>query len=208
MAAGSPRNRRGPSRARISSAGFLFAVDDANAVGSGRSVPGVSIHAILSEIRDASWNSGDTRRRAGGRFRTAEFEAFGDAAREIFRRIGFRRRTGRRCSHLDGELSFAQVGEEFFAELERFEPFGEANPRPLFLARRVASRPGLRRVGERGCRGILASGGREIRAIAWNLSERWERLAAAEMDVAFHIQRNERYGNVELEIVDVREPEA
>ena len=152
-------------------------------------------------------SSGDTRRPAGGRFPPREFEAFGDAAREIFRRrVPEENRSA--VLSLDGELSFAQIGEEFFAELERFEPFGEANPRPLFLARRVASRPGLRRVGERGCRGILASGGKEIRAIAWNLSERWERLAAAEMDVAFHIQRNERYGNVELEIVDVREPEA
>ncbi len=170
-------------------------------------MPGVSIHAILSEIRDRFAEFGGHAQACGGTVRAGEFEAFGEAAREIFRlRVPEENRTA--VLSLDGELSFAQLGEEFLAELERFEPFGEANPRPLFLARRVASRPGLRRVGERGCRGILASAGREVRAIAWNLSDRWQRLAAEEMDVAFHVKRNERYGNLEVEIVDVREPAA
>ena len=184
---------------------FLFCLDDPNAVGSGRSVPGVSIHAILSEIRDRFVEFGGHAQACGGTIRTGDFENFRIAADGLFRRrVAEEHRSP--VLQFDGELSFAEVGDDLLAELERFEPFGEANPRPVFLARRVATRPGLRRVGERGCRGVLASSGRELRAIAWSLSGRWERLAGQEMDVAFHVQRNDRYGNVEIEIVDVREP--
>ncbi|MGH9443082.1 MAG: single-stranded-DNA-specific exonuclease RecJ [Thermoanaerobaculia bacterium] len=184
---------------------FLFALDDSNAVGSGRSVPGVSIHAILSEIRSRFVEFGGHAQACGGTIRAGDFEAFRESAEELFRlRVPEEHRSAELL--IDGELSFSQIREEFLGELERFEPFGEANAQPVFLTRRVSSRSGLRRVGERGCRGILAAGGREIRAIAWNLSDRWESLAAAEMDVAYHVRRNARYGNLEIEIVDVREP--
>ncbi|MDD5043183.1 MAG: single-stranded-DNA-specific exonuclease RecJ [Patescibacteria group bacterium] len=37
--------------------------------------------------------------------------------------------------HIDAEISLDDVNWDFFEQLEKFEPCGEANPRPLFLAR-------------------------------------------------------------------------
>lgn len=186
---------------------FLFTLADGKAVGSGRSVPGVALHEILSEIRSRFLELGGHAQACGGTLAADRFAEFRAAARELFSR-----RVAADCKspslEIDAEITLAEADEALLAELERFEPFGEGNPRPVFLARRLRARGPLRPVGERGRRGILEQEGTSCRAIAWGLSEKWERSAAAPVDAAFKIKRDRYTGGREIEVIDFREATA
>lgn len=184
---------------------LLFSVDGGRAVGSGRSVPGVSIHAILSELRDHFVEFGGHAQACGGTVVTAGFDAFRDVASALFReRVAEEFRTATLWH--DGEVALAEVTEGLAAGLDRLEPHGEGNPRPLFVARGVTVR-GLRPVGERGHRARLFAGGLERRAIAWGLADRWRDVGDAPFDAAFHLRRDRAFGGVELDVVDLRPAE-
>jgi single-stranded-DNA-specific exonuclease len=186
---------------------LLFALENGKAIGSGRSVVGVSLHGILSEIRTHFVEFGGHAQACGGTIAAGGFEAFREEARLLFaQRVAPEQKIPELT--IDAPLDFSEIGETLVDALERFEPYGEGNPRPVFLSRRVATRAALRRVGERGCRGTLSSGGRDLPAIAWNLTTKWESLASREIDAAYHLRRNARYGNVEAELVDLREASA
>ena len=181
---------------------FLFALDGERAVGSGRSVPGVSMHEILSEMREEFLEFGGHAQACGGTIVRERVDDFRARATALFReRIGEEFRTAR--LFFDGELPLADVDERLAAELERLEPHGEGNPRPTFVCRNVTARS-LRPVGERGHRARLASGNVERRAIAWGLGPKWSGLSAGAFDAAFHVRRDAAFGGVELDVVDLR----
>jgi single-stranded-DNA-specific exonuclease len=181
---------------------LLFALEGGRAVGSGRSIPGVSIHALLSELRAHFVEFGGHAQACGGTVLESGFEAFRDGAGALFReRVTGELRTAKLWH--DGEVSLPEATEELAGELDRLEPHGEGNPRPLFLVRGVTAR-GLRAVGERGHRARLSSGGFERRAIAWGLAERWREIGDAPFDAAFHLRRDRAFGGVELDLVDLR----
>lgn len=181
---------------------LLFAIDGGRAVGSGRSVPGVSIHALLSELREHFVEFGGHAQACGGTVLEDRLDAFRSRAESHFReRVSEEFRTATLWH--DGELTLTDASETLAAELDRLEPHGEGNPKPVFVARGVEAR-GLRTVGERGHRARLFAGGVERRAIAWGLAERWGQIGDAPFDVAFHLRRDRAFGGIELDLVDLR----
>ena len=184
---------------------LLFAIDAGRAVGSGRSVPGVSIHALLSELREHFVEFGGHAQACGGTVLESRLDDFRSRAGSLFRERVTEEFRSATLWH-DGELALSEATEALAAELDRLEPHGESNPKPVFVARAVEAR-GLRTVGERGHRARLYAGGVERRAIAWGLAERWGRLGGAPFDVAFHLRRDRAFGGIELDLVDLRPAE-
>jgi len=181
---------------------LLFSLEGDRAVGSGRSIPGVSIHALLSELRGHFVEFGGHAQACGGTVLASGFDAFRRGAAELFReRVTGALRTA--TVWHDGELALADATEALAGELDRLEPHGEGNPRPLFLVRGATAR-GLRAVGERGHRARLLSGGLERRAIAWGLADRWKEIGDSPFDAAVHLRRDRAFGGVELDLVDLR----
>jgi len=181
---------------------FLFALDGARAVGSGRSIPGLSMHEALSEMRDHLAEFGGHAQACGGSVAADRFAEFRERARAVFReRLASVER--RPVLRIDAELGIGDADERLVQELGRLEPHGEGNPRPTFLARNLESRE-RRRVGERGLRCVVSSGGSVRRAIAWGLSPREEAAAGDRFDAAFHVRRDGWSGGVELEIAGIR----
>jgi single-stranded-DNA-specific exonuclease len=182
---------------------FLFARGERLSVGSARSVPGVPLYETLSEIRQFFSEFGGHAQACGGSVPVERFEDFADRARQLFaERVAPEFKTP--APEAEAEIRLSDVGESLLGELERFEPFGEGNPRPRFLARRVRSCEGLRPVGERGRRGTIVQDGRACQAIAWGLAETWEPLAGQEVDVQFRIRRDRYTGGPDLEIEEMR----
>jgi len=181
---------------------LLFVLDGERAVGSGRSIPGISLHGILSELREHFVEFGGHAQACGATIREDRFGEFEERARALFRER-LRGPTEGPKLFYDAELPLAAVGDELAAELDRFEPHGEGNPRPLFVARRLTGKA-LRPVGERGTRGRVAGGGVERRAIAWGLADAWQACGDGPFDAAFHVRRDLYFGGLELELVDLR----
>ncbi len=179
---------------------LLFGLEEGRASGSGRSIPGVSLHGVLSEMTHFFAEFGGHEQAVGGSLPAARFEEFRRDARELFaRRVS--PETLLRIEHADGELPLEAIDEALVDELSRLEPHGASNPVPVFLARGVRAAGPLTAVGASGLRGRLSSGsgGRSIGCIAWGTQARGESLlprlsgSGASMDVLYRVENRRGY---------------
>ena len=173
---------------------ILFAIADGVAVGSGRSVPGIDLHAFL-----ATWES--RFERFGGHAQAIGLTA--DSARldELGREweaaaAGWPAGSFSPTFDFDGALALGEVTADFLARLSRLEPFGVGNPEPVFRFG-PCRRTGVARTFGGGHLGFAASElgaapSSGVEVVAWQWAERaaasgvfdreFEMLAAVELD--------------------------
>ncbi|HVJ09033.1 MAG TPA: single-stranded-DNA-specific exonuclease RecJ [Acidisarcina sp.] len=193
---------------------IVIAVEDGQAYGSGRSVPGFH---LLEAIESCA----ELFSRFGGHEHAVGFSLPTERVGELRERLAIYA-----SEHLEpgipaktvechGVLALGSLTSELYQWLRQFEPFGMGNPEPTFLARNVRLATDPRVMKEKHIRLTLEDGpaGRSISAVGWNWAER-----AAEMDlargsvihIAYHLRRNEHpnFGGLELEIVGMEPAEA
>jgi single-stranded-DNA-specific exonuclease len=113
---------------------------------------------------------------------------------------------------VDSELSFAEINEEFFTFLNKFQPFGPENMSPVFVSRNVFDTGTARMVGSSGEHLKLdlchePTGRKTFPAIAFSQAEHFEYIKAGKpMDVCYSIEMNEFRGNrnLQLNIRDIK----
>jgi single-stranded-DNA-specific exonuclease len=180
---------------------LLFALEGERASGSGRSIPGVSLHGTLGEMRHRFLDFGGHEQAVGGTLERASFAEFCEDVRRLFaERIPRELLERRDCA--DTELPLEQISEDLMSHLERFEPHGAGNPRPVFSCVEARSAGPFRRLGEKGWRGRLRSAHGEIDAICWN--ERagiGEPTAGGPLSLHYRLSRSGWSGRTEVEIV-------
>jgi single-stranded-DNA-specific exonuclease len=176
-------------------------------VGSGRSVPGFALHEALRACDDLLLGHGGHAAAAGFRVLPENIDAF----------------RARLCAHtaaqfpdgpppptleLDAEVPLSMLTTGLLDDLDRLEPYGAANRRPLFLAGGLQVKGEPRKVGagERHLSFRVAQQGTVLRAIAWSMADRAEELMSAggACCLAFTPKRNEWQGwrSVDLEVTD------
>ena len=182
---------------------LLFGLDGERATGSGRSVPGVSLHATLTEIATLFDEFGGHDQAVGGSLPADRLPALREAARALFAaRVPPEART--RVREADADLTPGQVGVDTLAWLARFEPHGMGNPRPVFRFAPARGMGPFRPLGEKGLRGRLRANGAEISAITWERTALEGMLGAGgPLEVHYRIGRN-RYGETEAEVLAAR----
>ncbi len=166
--------------------------------GSGRSIPGIDLHAGLVACEKDLEFFGGHAMAAGLTIKTDHIPRF----RKNFENA-IRQTAGTHCFSreilIDYELGFDEFSDELLDELQSLEPFGEGNPEPLFMARdiRVSS---SKIVGENHRRMILRQqSGKSINAIQFNidtdrpLKDRFDRMA-------FRLRRNHWNGRSTAQI--------
>jgi single-stranded-DNA-specific exonuclease len=113
---------------------------------------------------------------------------------------------------IDTRLPFSAIRGQLVEELAQLEPYGMANPRPVFSAGPVEIVDGPRRIKERHLKMGIRQDGRIFRAIAWRAVEREAFILAnrAALDVAFSLTQNTFNGETrtELTLADLRAAEA
>lgn len=186
---------------------LLFALDGEIASGSGRSIPGVPLHDTLKELRHRFTDFGGHDQAVGGSLSTNGFRSFREEARELFAaRISPGQLERREVA--DADLPIDRVSPRLLDELERFEPHGAGNPRPVFGCRGARAAAPFRPVGEKGWRGRLETpdGDGSIDAICWEKrAQLGERSAAGEtidLDLHYRLSRSRWSGRPEIEIVN------
>lgn len=113
---------------------ILLAVEDGLATGSGRSIPGVHLHAFLDRYRDDLERFGGHAQAVGLTVATTALADLStrwqeDAAEHFGDALGSRHRD------YELELEPGEITPDFYADLARLEPHGQANPRPLIRLR-------------------------------------------------------------------------
>lgn len=172
--------------------------------GSGRSVSGVSLVSALANSAALLEKFGGHEMAAGLTIReenlaefSVEFERTVDAMLHADDRI--------RRLHLDCELTFSEIDDHLWNSQSHFEPFGMANPRPMYWVRGVhPARPPLV-MKERHLRLVL--GDREMERSAIFFGGAAEPLPSPPWDVAFHLETNTYRGetSVELHVTHIRQ---
>jgi single-stranded-DNA-specific exonuclease len=113
---------------------------------------------------------------------------------------------------IDTELSFSEIGEEFFRVMNQFQPFGPDNMSPVFVSRNVFDSGGGRMVGSSGehlkldlCQESTGSG--SFPAIAFSQANHFEHIRAGKpFDICYSLEMNEFRGkkNLQLNIKDIK----
>ncbi len=165
--------------------------------GSGRSIPGLSLVAALAHCGHLLERHGGHEMAAGLTLREANFLPFRDAFRECARGLLSAEQL-QPIQHLDVELALGEIDYELLGAHESLQPFGMANPQPVFVARGVTLVFEPRVMKEKHLSLMLRQGRDEHRAVWFGAAS--EALPRQPWDVAFTIERNEWQGNVSAQI--------
>jgi single-stranded-DNA-specific exonuclease len=176
---------------------------------SARSIPEFHVTAALDMCSDLLVQYGGHAMAAGFTIRRANAEAVAGRLREQAR-TALAGKHLQPALQLDAVVGIDDVGSELLRFVERFEPCGYANPRPMLALRDVAVLE-ARRVGSEGShlRLRLGEGRRQREAIAFRLGHLAEQLPGR-VDVAFHSERNTYQGveTLQLNVQAIRAAEA
>lgn len=115
---------------------FLIALDDSGVgKGSGRSIEGINIYNILSEIGEVFENYGGHEQAAGITIKKDKIEDF----REFFSKAVSKIKVARdRVINIDMKLELDMVDLSLLKEIQLLAPFGVGNPEPVFMVSSVS----------------------------------------------------------------------
>ena len=177
--------------------------------GSGRSIPGFPLHEALHACGEHLISHGGHAAAAGFKIQPHAIDLF----RERFCAYAARHfQTGLPMPRLviDAEVPLSALTLGLLQDLDRLEPYGADNRRPLFLASglQVDGEPKKVGAGERHLSFRVCQHGRRLRAIAFNMAERAAELmsAAGTCSLVFCPDLNEwqGYRQVDLKVVDLQ----
>lgn len=149
--------------------------------GSGRSVPGFPLHEALAACAEKLLSHGGHAAAAGFKIRPADIDPFRDLFCDYAGRHFRASPPEKPLLRLDAEVSLSLVTHGFVQALQKLEPFGAGNPRPLFLAGpvQVEGTPKKVGAGERHLSFRIRQEGTTHRAIAFNFGDRADELMSA-----------------------------
>ena len=161
--------------------------------GSGRSITGLSLVQALGECGSLLEKFGGHEMAAGVTLNAARFAEFRDAFRQCARTLLSDEQLQPHI-RLDAELSLADIGHDLLTAHAALQPFGMANPEPIFYARGVTLGAEPRVLKEKHRSLVLRQRGATARAIWFNCAD--QPMPRTPWDVAFTVERNEYQGSV------------
>lgn len=188
----------------------LIALDGERGRGSGRSIPGFHLYEALKACEAHLEQFGGHKAAAGLVIRADEVPSFRQALNAVAHRCLAEDDLSPKL-RIDHELSMSEVTPELWRFLAHFGPFGQGNPKPVFLARQVglSARPQI--VGEDHLRlRIDAGNGASPEAIAFGQARESEWLnESSRVDIAFHLAQREWQGveYLQAQVLDIRPSE-
>ena len=171
--------------------------------GSGRSLPGFNLAETIQELDGFFRISGGHPMAAGFTLKDKDqFDEFMKSIKNIAEKeIDEAKLVS--VKEIDVELDFDQVDWRLHEDLEKFEPFGEGNRRPLFLCRNLdivnMESVGM---GNKHVRFMLDYKGKVTRKVmAFGFAKACSNLSLGDkIDIVFEVGVNEWNGNRELQL--------
>ena len=182
---------------------FVMGGNNGRIVGSGRSIPGVNITAILRQSESWLAKFGGHEQACGFTLKDgADFQQWQAYLRKI---IDPQLPTADLQPRLmiDLEVDLVDIHEQLIEELELFEPFGEGNREPIFLARdiSVAAAEVIGAEGKHLRLRITGNNNRALKAIAFGFGQWGEAVVpGARVDLVFVPEMNHWNGSSELQL--------
>lgn len=169
---------------------LVIGLENGTAHGSGRSIPGFHLLDALSE-------SGDLFERYGGHAQAAGFSMPAASVEKLEQRFeaSCRQRLQgedlERVLTVDAEVSLAELDGDFLRNLNKLEPHGIGNPRPVFAARglRVVESPRI--LKEKHLKLRVEGDTRVWDALGWGWADRAAEIPrGSKLDLAFNLDED------------------
>jgi len=183
---------------------LVFSQEGDKYVASGRSVPEFDITEALQKCDELLVRYGGHPQACGltiiGQENFEKFKLkFSELAREKLESVKLERIT-----EVDAELKLSDISWEVVDGLEKFEPFGEANPKPLFAAFGLQVEQ-IQTVGNDGKHlkvQVTQDGGQKLhKLIGFSFGEWCAKINIGDkIDIVFELGVNEWNGNRELQL--------
>ena len=178
---------------------FIIAIDeDGIGKGSGRSIEGVSLVEALRACDDDLLAGGGHAMAAGLSIEEDKINSF----RKNFSDYVLRHTSEEQRQPTlmyDMELGFDQLSLDFMADYDLLQPFGNGNPQPVFISRRVGLSRSPQHMKNHHLRLMLRQGYHEQDAVFFGGGE--HPLPDPPWDIAYTIDRNHFRGRTTLQLV-------
>lgn len=187
--------------------------DDGTGQGSARSYAGFNMYDGLAACRSLLLGCGGHKAAAGLQVEASKIDEFRTALSN-WARLNFHPTEDDTALRVDAEVHLSEVTRRAVNELQHLGPFGEANPRPRFVTRRVdlAEPPRTMGEGDRHLSIRVAQHRTRLRAVAFGRGEWAAEIAEARgpLSISYAPQINSFRGfeKVELQLHDWRPPDA
>lgn len=184
---------------------IVLAINGDTATGSGRCIEGMNLANSLVACTDLLVKHGGHAAAAGLTIETRNIPKFKDA----FNKYASEHLTEEALQpklDLEFETHLSLLTLDTLKELEKFEPFGQENPSPLFGKRRVKVADGTpRTMGQDGnhLKMFVSDGGVRHCAIAWRAGDQLVTFKRpnVSLDIAFSPQINEWQGTQSVQLI-------
>ncbi len=192
---------------------IVASIGETTTQASARSIVGIDLHQAIQACSGKLISFGGHAAAAGLKIATADFNEFAHEFDEYCKRI-LTPELKERSLAIEAEVQLGMLTTRTVEELEKLEPHGLGNPRPMLAASRVVLAGDPRHVGEREnhLQLLFRQGDVTHKAIAFNMVEHpdYSKLKnGVTCSIAFQASINEWRGrrDVQLEIrdVDIRE---
>jgi len=189
---------------------FIIAIDDHGVgKGSGRSIRGVSLMDAINANRDLLIAGGGHAMAAGISVEEGNIDKFRSAfAKYVSENTDDDDLLPR--MHIDAEISLGELSLEFLGSYELLQPFGSANPEPVFMSRGVELTDPPRELKNHHLKLSMQQDGDWQEAMFFGAGQRelpdWQKP----WDIAYTINRNTFRGRTSLQLIiqDVRPNQA
>lgn len=177
---------------------FLYSKMPSVVKGSCRASGGVNVVELMREAEDCFSDFGGHAFSGGFSLLPEKLEELEKRLRESLEGFIYKESV----QEADAEIALSDVNVETYALLQELEPFGQGNPKPVFLFKDVLIKE-LRHVGSDKTHVKLKLGGEGIGAIYFRASHNGFKQGD-KLDILAELQENKWNGstNIELNIVD------
>lgn len=181
------------------------------ATGSSRSVQGFDVYRAVESARDLLENFGGHTYAVGLSLKEENIPEFSRRFEEyVAKNILPSQRQP--LLEIDAVITFSEITPAFFAMLNRFNPFGPGNQKPVFCTRNVKDFGTSKLVGRHSEHIKLElvddTSGKVYNGIAFNMARHFEHIhAGLPFDICYTIEDNKHYpggGALQLQIKEIR----
>ena len=181
---------------------ILFREKDGKLKGSGRSTPGFDLYGNLLELENLFERFGGHRQACGISMDTGSFDVFCKRLSEIAKnKISFK--DLRKKYEYDMELEFDHINIGFVEELELLKPYGEGNPKPVFLSTDCIVRRYWFLKGGKHLKIDMEKGGTSFEALIFRIDRRKKEIIEKKqmINILYSLQINVWQGSKSIQLI-------
>lgn len=183
---------------------LLLSLEDDIAKGSGRSIPGFDLHSALCATSKYLEKYGGHEMAVGLSLKKENLDSFKIAFEKVAEESNVKEILP--VIYVDGEISLEDMNNETVEDLDKLEPFGEANKTPIFLYKNLRI-DSIRALSEgRHLKMTLKDGNAIINAIGFNMGSLTEDyLIGDKVDIIGTLEKNSYNGidTIQINLKDI-----